>query len=93
MLVALSSLFAADAVRGNFDGAWSASRRLVETAKASEIPSRVAFGLAIQAQNLALAGELDEARRVLDEAHTVEHASDNIVAETESWWPGKPESS
>ena len=32
-LVALSSLFAAAAVRGNFDDAWSASRRLVETAK------------------------------------------------------------
>jgi DNA-binding CsgD family transcriptional regulator len=80
-LVALSSLFAADGVRGNFDGAWSAARRLVETARDQGIPSRVAFGLAIQAQSLALAGELDDARRVLDDAMTVEHASDNIVAE------------
>jgi hypothetical protein len=43
----------------------------------------VAFGLAIQAQSLALAGELDDARRVLDDALAVEHASDNIVAEAE----------
>jgi hypothetical protein len=82
-LVALSSLFAADAVRGDFDGAWSASRHLVETAKDDGNPSRVAFGLAIQAQSLALAGELDDARRVLDDALAVEHASDNIVAEAE----------
>ena len=47
-LVALSSLFAAAAVRGDFDDAWSASRRLVETAKSCENPSRVAFGLAIR---------------------------------------------
>ena len=91
-VVALSSLFAAATVRGDFDGAWSASRRLVETAKACGNPSRVAFGLAIQAQSLALAGELDDARRVLDDALTVERASDNIVAETEivvAWEAGK----
>ena len=41
----------------------------------------MAFGLAIQAQNLALTGELDEARRALDDALMIEHASDNIVAE------------
>ena len=80
-LVALSSLFAAAAIRGNFDDAWSASRRLIETAKSWGNPSRVAFGLAIEAQSLALAGELDEARRVFDGALTVEDASDNIVAE------------
>jgi DNA-binding CsgD family transcriptional regulator len=80
-LVALSSLFAAAAMRGNFDDAWSASRRLVETAKSGGKPSRVAFGLAILAQSLALAGELDEARRVFESALTVEDASDNIVAE------------
>jgi DNA-binding CsgD family transcriptional regulator len=91
-VVALSSLFASAAVRGDFDGAWSASRCLVETAKANGNPSRVAFGLAIQAQSLALAGELDEARRVLGEALTVERASDNIVAETEivvAWEAGE----
>jgi len=91
-LVALSSLFAAAAIRGDFDSAWSASRRLVETAKGYENPSRVAFGLAIQAQSLALAGELDEARRVLGEALTVERASDNIVAEAEivvAWEAGE----
>ena len=52
----------------------------------------MAFGLAIQAQSLALAGELDEARRVLGEALTVERASDNIVAETEivvAWEAGE----
>ena len=80
-LVALSSQFAAAAVRGDFDGAGSAAQHLVETANSCENPSRVAFGLAIRAQNLALAGELDEARRVLGEALAVEHASDNIVAE------------
>jgi tetratricopeptide (TPR) repeat protein len=80
-LVALSSLFAAAAIRGNFDDAWSASRRLIETAKSCGNPSRVAFGLAILAQSLALAGELDEARRVFDSALPVEDASDNIVAE------------
>ena len=91
-LVALSSLFASSAVRGDFDGAWSASRRLVATAKDAGNPSRVAFGLAIQAQSLALAGELDEARRVLEEARTVEHASDSIVAEAEiavAWEAGE----
>jgi DNA-binding CsgD family transcriptional regulator len=91
-VVALSSLFAAATVRGDFDGAWSASRRLVETAKACGNPSRVAFGLAIQAQSLALAGELDDARRALDDALTVERAFDNIVAETEivvAWEAGK----
>jgi DNA-binding CsgD family transcriptional regulator len=91
-LVALSSLFAAAAVRGDFDGAWSASRRLVETAKACGNPSRVAFGQAIQAQNLALAGELDDARRMVDDARAVEYASDNIVAEAEivvAWEAGE----
>jgi hypothetical protein len=91
-LVALSSLFAADSVRGDFDGAWSASQRLVETAKDDGNPSRMAFGLAIQAQSLALAGELDDARRVLVDALTVEHASDNIVAESEivvAWEAGE----
>ena len=44
-LVALSSLFAAAAIRGNFDGAWSASRRLIETAKITEfrVESRSAW--------------------------------------------------
>ena len=80
-LVALSSLFAAAAIRGNFDDAWSASRRLIETAKSCGNRSRVAFGLAIEAQSLALAGELDDARRAFDSGVTVEDTSDNIVAE------------
>jgi DNA-binding CsgD family transcriptional regulator len=91
-LVALSSLFAAAAVRGHFDGAWSTARHLVETARSCEKPSRVAFGVAIQAQSLALAGELDEARRALDDALMIEHAADNIVAETEivvAWEAGE----
>jgi hypothetical protein len=92
-LVALSSLFGAASVRGDFDGAWSASRRLVETAKACGNPSRVAFGWRSRRRVLRwpVSWTMPAACSVTRLPSSTRRTTSSLRPKL--WWPGKPESS
>jgi DNA-binding CsgD family transcriptional regulator len=83
ILVALVSVAATAHVRGDYALAEDSLRRSIALARAEHKPARLRMGLAILSDTMAIRGDLEQARLVLQEADTVPHAAaDPIVPET-----------